>query len=303
MIAAGPLRLATAAMGTRFELVLGGDQPERWRSEGEAALAEIEECHRRLSRFAADSLVSHIHRTAWRSPVRLDRDTFALFRDALDVHAASDGAFDVTVGRLMARLGFHRDDPATGAGRGNGDNGSQPVARMNAQPAGLGEAGAPAASITLDPVRHTIRLADESTRIDLGAIAKGHALDMAARVLREYGVDCALLHGGTSSVLAIGAPPDRSGWGIALEGFAKPLLLRDAALAVSAGSGRTVAGCNGRLGHIVDPRTGRSVPAARRAAVAGPSARLCDAWATALAVLGERPATLGPEWTTFLDAM
>ena len=43
--------------------------------------------------------------------------------------------------------------------------------------------------------------------LDLGGVAKGHALDEAANVLQEHGVNCALIHGGTSSVVAIGNPP------------------------------------------------------------------------------------------------
>ena len=59
-----PLRLATRAMGTRFELVLDGDDETRLRAAGEEALFEIEEVDRRLSLFRRDSLLSHIMRTA-----------------------------------------------------------------------------------------------------------------------------------------------------------------------------------------------------------------------------------------------
>src|SRR5690606_5023207 len=113
-------------------------------------------------------------------------------------------------------------------------------------------------------------------------------------LLREHGVTCALLHGGTSSVVAIGAPPGEEGWRIALgpEPHAPMVTLCDAALAVSATTERP---------HIVDPRTGAPAPPNRRAAVIGPTARLADAWSTALLVLGYRPGTLGNEWTTFID--
>ena len=278
MITASPAtltRLATAAMGTRFELVLDGD-PVRARAAGEAALNVIEHCHRRLSRFEASSLVSHIRRTAWRSPVRLDADAFALFEDALRVHAASSGAFDIAVGAVMERLGFHPT---------SGDDAA---------------AGATSASIVLDARTRTIALLDRHTGIDLGAIAKGHALDLAARVLRDAGVERALLHGGTSSVLAIGAPPGFGGWVVALgREKGRTVTLRDRALAVSGSAGRTTAVDGVDTGHIVDPRTGRGLPPGTVVAVTGPSARLCDAWATAITVLGHRPGTVPPEYETF----
>jgi FAD:protein FMN transferase len=145
-----------------------------------------------------------------------------------------------------------------------------------------------------------VRLEGPGTRIDLGGIAKGHALDQAGALLRSHGVTSALLHGGTSSVVAIGAPgapggPD--GWRVALGPGpgAATVTLRDEALSVSAASPP------GNAGHIVDPRTGRGVEEARRAAVVGPSARLADAWSTAATVLGARPPGCGPEWRVELS--
>ena len=82
-------------MGTRFEIVLPdsprGPSGARLRAAGEAAIDEIETWHRRLNRFAPDSLVSHLNR-GLTSPLPLDRDTFDLFDDALAVWRDSWGA-------------------------------------------------------------------------------------------------------------------------------------------------------------------------------------------------------------------
>ena len=230
-------------MGTRFEVVLPAEDPEAMRPAGEAALAEIEEWHRRLTRFEPDSQLSHLHRAAVDAPVMVDRDLYALFEDCVVVWRASGGAFD----------------PALGTG-------------MDA--------------VELDPVQSTVRFTRPGVRLDLGGIAKGHALDHAAQVLREAGVTSALLHGGTSSVLAIGRPPEAPGWKIALAGSGNPptvITLADQALGASSQFQRE---------HVADPRTGTLIKGARLAAVIGPSARLCDAWSTALLVLGERPAAM-----------
>lgn len=252
-------RFATAAMGTRFELVLFSEEPAQHRAAAEAAIEEIEAAHRRYTRFAPDSLVSHINRTAAHTPVRLDADTFAMLEDALRVEVESGGAFSITT-----------TTPS-------------PSPTPSPRP-----------GFALNPEDRSVTLLHDEAKIDLGAIAKGHALDLAAALLREHGVTCALLHGGTSSVVALGAPPGEDGWRIALgpESGAPTITLRDAALGVSATTERP---------HIVDPRTGAPAPPNRRAAVIGPSARLADAWATALVVLGERPRALGPEWLAFID--
>jgi thiamine biosynthesis lipoprotein len=70
--------------------------------------------------------------------------------------------------------------------------------------------------LILDRNGHTLAFDRAGVTLDLGGIAKGYALDCAAEILRAGGIDAALLHGGTSSVLAVGAPPDRTAWRIAL---------------------------------------------------------------------------------------
>jgi thiamine biosynthesis lipoprotein len=237
-------------MGTRFELVLHGEDPVALRAIGEAALEEIEGCHQRFSRFDEASLVSHLRRRADRRPVPLDADTFALFEDALAVWQGSDGAFDPTV-------------PA-------------------------GEMGA----LVLDRRARTIACDRPGVQLDLGAIAKGHALDLAAKVLRAHGVTSAFLHGGTSSSIGIGTPPEGE-WRVAI-GPDAVVSLRDQALSVSAV-------WDGNPHPILDPRTRRPVAEPRRVAVVGPGARLADAWSTAALVLGCRPPALGREWSvTFI---
>lgn len=238
-------------MGTRFEVVLPADDPEAMRPAGEAALAEIEEWHRRLTRFEPDSQLNHLHRAAMDAPVAVDRDLYTLLEDCVAVWRASGGAFD----------------PALGSG-------------MDA--------------VALDAAQSTVRFTRPGVTLDLGGIAKGHALDQAARVLREAGVTSALLHGGTSSVVAIGRPPDQTGWKVALAGSGDPptvVTLADQALGASSQFQRA---------HVMDPRTGTLIKGARLAAVIGASARLCDAWSTALLVLGQRPQGLPSEYEVFL---
>jgi thiamine biosynthesis lipoprotein len=258
-----PLRLATAAMGTRFELVIlegrGGLQ-----AAGEAAIDEIEEWHRRLNRFSADSLLSHVNRTAATERVKLDRDTFALLADAMAVWDASGGAFDITVAPALAALGCAESAVAGTRVLGRG--------------------------VALRAEDWTIGFAEPGLSLDFGGIAKGHALECAAASLRTNGVSAALLHGGTSSVLAIGAPPGSTGWRVAIgAGRQAPTVdLCDEALSVSDSQGQAALGT---AAHIVDPRTGRPVEGAGLVAVRGPSARIADAWSTALVVLGHVPGT------------
>src|SRR5256885_12608422 len=63
----------------------------------------------------------------------------------------------------------------------------------------------------------TVRFGVEGVILDLGAIGKGYAIDRATEILRDAGVTSGLLHSGTSTVSAIGNPPDEEAWIIAIE--------------------------------------------------------------------------------------
>jgi len=144
----------------------------------------------------------------------------------------------------------------------------------------------------LDEENYSVRFDREGVMIDLGAIGKGHAIDCAAEILREAGVTSALLHGGTSTVYGIGAPPDAEGWKIAIAAApGQPssritVVLKDHALSVSAVWGKSFEADGEKFGHVIDPRTGRPVNNAVQSAVALPSATETDALSTALLVVG-----------------
>jgi FAD:protein FMN transferase len=131
------------------------------------------------------------------------------------------------------------------------------------------------AAIELDRAARTLRL-HAPLALDLGALAKGHALDRAREHLLSRGVARALLHGGTSSITAIG-----SGWKVALAGSARVLELADESLSVSGQRGRA---------HVLDPRTRRPVARAGLAWVRASGGLLAEGWSTAALVLGYVPA-------------
>ena len=270
-----PVTLATHAMGTRFELVLDSDDTHRLRPAGEAALREIEECHRRFNLFDPGSWLNTINRRAATAPVRLDDLTFGLLETCEQVHHDSGGAFDVTVAPLMRAWGFH------------GWPDHETVREVKSH-VGMRH-------VLLDRDARTVRFTAPGVTLDLGGIAKGFAIDQAVGVLREYGVGCALLHGGTSTVAAIGTPPGESGWRVKLHtpgpvaDDAPVVCLNDRSLSVSAPHGRTINRDGETLGHVLDPRTCHPADCATYAAAVGESACLTDAWATALLVLGGAP--------------
>lgn len=302
-----PVTLATPAMGTRFELVLAAadrSAEPRLRAAGEAALDEIRHWHDRLSWFDAGSFISHINTHAASRAVECDPEFFELLRLCREVWAASEGAFDPTIAALMRAAGF-RDLASQDLPQPTGGAGVPPAScNPSDRDARIAEARAATGfdNVILDEQSRTIRFTTPGVALDLGAIGKGWAIDRAARLLCEAGVTAALIHGGTSSIAAIGSPPDAHGWLVRVGPHAEAptVPLVDLSLGVSAPTGRMVRTEAGSHGHILDPRTGRSVASADLAAVIAGSCALADAWSTALLVVGDRPAGMPAELTSLL---
>ncbi|MEM1184272.1 MAG: FAD:protein FMN transferase [Planctomycetota bacterium] len=268
-------RLATHAMGCRFELLLGGDDAPSLRAAGEEAIEEIEAAHRRLTAFESDSVVSRINAGAGVSAQRVDDELLELFCTCEQVRIASDGAFDVTVGRVMEMHGYKRSSGT--------DSTPSEAARTG--------------PLVIDGSSGTVGLSDPNSSVDLGGVGKGFALDIAAQTLRESAVGSAFVHAGTSSVTSIGRRPDGALWRVSLphdrEGGAVSIELGGVSLSVS--------GTEEQGGHVVDPREG--VPSENRRAVAviGPSAAACDAWSTACFVLGGRAPGMPDEYLCWVQ--
>ena len=265
-------------MGTRFELLLYGDDVAGLRAAGEEAVAEINRLHDQLSLFRDQSAISRVNRKAADGPVRVNAELFYLLSRVERLVEISGGAFDVTVGPLMRLWGFRGDDRA--------------AIDENKIRDTLGRIGFK--RISLDRRTRTVAFATTGMELDLGGVAKGYALDVAADLLQQVGVECGLLHGGTSTVRAIGTNPDGEPWKVAVKGIDEAeayVGLVDEAMSVSAVSGRVIVDDDKEFGHVLDPRTGRPVDEAELAVVVLPTAMDADALSTGLLVLG--PSGLG----------
>jgi len=245
------------------------------------AFEEIDRLDQTLSNYRASSELSRINRLAAREPVTTDPEVFGLLESALDFSERSDGAFDITVGPLMRAWGFFR-----GQGRLPLDE----ELHSAAEKVGFH-------NVLLDAPTRTVTFALPGVELDLGAIGKGYAVDRLAGVLRESGVDNALIDAGSSTLHAIGAPPGKNGWTVRVphpgdrERTLSTALLRDQSLSTSGSSEQFFEFQGLRYCHVMDPRTAKPVQGVLQATLIASDSTTTDALSNAIFVLGREAGT------------
>jgi len=152
--------------------VLHGEGELGLRAAGEEALDEITALAAQLSFYGVDSEISRTNTGAALGPVPVEPGLFRLLQEAKCVHELSGGAFDITVAPLMRCWGFA--------------DGKHHVP----SPKELAEARECVGMdlVHLDAENFTVQFERPGVRIDLGAIGKGFALQIAGEILREAGI-------------------------------------------------------------------------------------------------------------------
>jgi thiamine biosynthesis lipoprotein len=209
--------------------------------------------------------------------VKVGDETFAIIKEAVHASEISEGTFDITFHTLHGLWKFDEDlDP-------------HPPSEKDIQ-ARLPFVGY--RNIKLDESAKTVMLAQEKTQIGLGGIAKGYAVDQAARVLEKAGLTSFFVQAG-GDLLARGKKPDGTDWQAGIrdprgkEGsfFAK-LSLSDRAFSTAGDYERAYIVGGKRYHHIIDPRTGHPATACRSVTIWAPTALLADEIDDAVFILG-----------------
>lgn len=254
-------------MGCRFEIMIDVLRAEHDRFSCAAIARELGELigdwHDRLTVFAPHSLASRINRHPAGVAMPIDRDMFDLCAQCERLRERTNGAFNIAAGTLMHAHGFR--------------GGPSPVDMADLDLAH---------AIELDEGNLSITRNDTRIALDFGAIAKGFVLDLLRAELETHGLSNGFIHGGTSSVLAVGLDADDRPWSVRTgESRHHEFRLHDRSLGVSEHGSRVVGRAGQTLGHIMDPRTnGPCQNEVSLVACAHASAAVADAYSTALSV-------------------
>ncbi len=283
--AAAPTELHTLvvgreAMACRFEVVFNVGEVRGDTALGLAALDLVDEIEARISIYRATSELACLNARAAGSWQGVSDDLLAFLLEARGLFERTAGAFDPAAGSLVRAWGFFERRGRT-----------PDAAALAAARAAAGMAG-----VEIDPAGARVRFTRPGIEINPGAIGKGWALDRALEMLRAAGVPSVLLHGGSSSVRALGtqgpATAGRAGWRVGIRDPLRPgrrlatVTLLDRALGTSGSGTQFFVDRGRRLGHILDPRSGLPAEGVLSATVVAPRAAAADALSTALYVLG-----------------
>ena len=235
------------------------------------AFGWFDHVEQRCSRFDENSELSALFRAQTGAPVSVSPLLFQLIEFALAVAQASGGAFDPTVGQAMAARGYNR----------NYRTGQEITHRRRTT------RETSYRDVVINPTRGTVTLLKPMV-LDLGAVAKGFAMDLAAAELGCF-TGYAINAGG--DVLVRGRNSADAPWRIGIKNPRRPaelietLIVSDGAVCTSGDYERPRP--DGHPGHhIIQPETGESASDVASATVVAATAMAADSLSTAVFVLG-----------------
>jgi len=247
------------------------------------AFAAIEKVDRVMSIHRPDSDLARVNAAAGRDAIPVDSSLCEILELARDFYQQTGGAYDVTCLPLMRLYGFY-----SGAQRlEHYPTDREIYAILDA----VGQK-----NIVMDVSRQTVGIARKGCAIDLGSIGKGYAVDQAVAILRQEGIENALVDAG-GNLFAMGTPKHQpEGWQIAIrnpEGskenpYFETIPMTHKGVATSGNYEQSVWLAGRKVGHLFDMRSGKPANRGISATVVAANATLADVLSTATFVFENR---------------
>lgn len=263
-------------MGTRAHLEFWYDDQLAHTRSTEQHIADIVNEMKRLdsamSPYIESSELSLVNRQAGKQEVVITEELFSLLQVAQKLSKLSKGAFDITYASLGYRYDYRNKI------RPDSQVISESLASINYQ------------SIQLDSTKLTVKFTNPNVKIDLGGIAKGYAIKRCIDLLKNKGIEHALMSAGGDTLLL----GDRRGrpWMVGIKHPREDdknvvhLPLNDEAISTSGDYERFFIEDGIRYHHIINPKTGDSAREVVSVSVIGSDATIVDALSTTAFVKG-----------------
>ena len=225
-----------------------------------------------MSPFKKNSELSLINNNAAKHPVKISTELYNLIQQSIKISKLSNGAFDITFSSVGQFYDYRKNRTPSEKEL------SKNLKKINYK------------NIKLNKNNQTIYFTQEGTRIDLGGIAKGHAVDKAIAILQKNGITQAMVSaggdtriigdkGGRPWYVGIRHPRDKNKSAVVLP-------LSQTAISTSGDYERYFIKDNVRHHHIIKPSTGDSARELRSVSILGSDSTTVDALSTTVFILG-----------------
>lgn len=265
-----------ALIDTIVTITVVSDSSEKAEKAIDAAFSSIDRFGAKIDFYSSESELASVNNSAGIKPVRVSDDTFDLMQKAVEVAKVSDGAFDPTIGPVIRLWDFHeKKKPA--------DHEVQrllPLVNYR--------------NIVIDRNEGTVFLRRKGMLVDLGGIAKGFCGNLAARQLKQQGIQSGLV-AIAGDITAFGTKPDGTPWQIGIrnprqtgekDALMATLGMLNRSISTSGDYERYFIEAGVRYHHLLDPKTGFPSNASMSASVISDAGYLSDAISTAMFILG-----------------
>ena len=305
------------AMGTRFTITIVTHDQLRAHQIARVAFRELDRIEQQVSSWIPSSEISVLNQWAGQKSIKISEETYRLLAEAQRISILSESAFDVTWASLKGLWDFRQKKIPTHtqikrALRAVGYKNLvlKPTPTSNKSYLNFNhieniscdqKTKSPHSIRFLNPfvssesikTCFSAQLANPHSRIDLGGIAKGYAIDALVHVLRHFKYKNFLVDGG-GDLYAEGLAEGGKAWRVGIQhprskNLWASLQIPSGYAVVSSGDyERFFIQNKQRYHHIIDLRTGYPAQASVASTVMATSAVEADAWATALFVLGSK---------------
>lgn len=276
-------------MGTNIDIDLWDSDVIHAKGCIEQVMDEMERINQLMSPYIKTSELYKINQLAAKEPVKISPEMYDLIKRSFYFSEISHGAFDITFASIGYRYDYRKHIKPTDAQI------KASLKEINYR------------HIKLDPKNRSIRFDMQGVRIDLGGIAKGHAVDNSIAILRRCGIkDAMVTAGGDSRIIG---DHDGRPW---MTGIKDPrnkqssvvvIPLTNTAISTSGDYERYFIKNGVRYHHILNPRTGKSVHSTRSVTIIGPNATTTDGLSTTIFVMGPKAGLALAERLKDIDAV
>ena len=234
-------------MGVQVEMTLRSSDVTLASEAAEDAFREMKRLDSKLSNWKEDSEISKINRTSSTEWFPVSDEMSEVLSEGLQLSEATNGAFDMTVGKLLRLWNFYSGEPSL-----------PPEEKQKEAMQYVGYK-----LLEFDKEKKLLRFRKSGVEIDLGGIAKGYILGKGYKLLRQEGISAGLING-AGDIYVWGKKPDGNLWNIAIHDPMNPdvplaiLPLTDKAIFTSGDYERKFEKGGKVFHHIFDPRTGDS---------------------------------------------